>query len=113
MLKFVEWREGGKTEFCPDVAGFCPGVSRFLSLCDRGLSWSAVNIGGRTFRMSSVCSGENLVKSGVDSGVVASVVSGVPVHADLPRARARGEQHTIREGRFKGSFAVNTGEMST
>lgn len=54
--------------------------------------------------MSSVCSGENLVKSGVDSGVVASVVSGVPVHADLPRARVRGEQHMIREGRIKGSL---------
>ena len=104
MLKFVEWREGVKTEFCPSVAGFCPGVSRFLSLCDRSLSWSAVNNKGGTFRMSSYYSSENLVKRSVDSGAVASVVSGVPVHADLPRARARREQHTMREGRIKGSL---------
>jgi len=107
--KFVNRDREARTEFCPDVAGFCPGVSRFLSLCDRSLSWSAVNNMWETFCMSSVCSSENPVKSGGDSGAVASEVSGVPVHADLPRARARGEQHTIREGRFKGSLCSKYG----
>ncbi len=100
----VERHREVKTEFCPDVAGFCPGVAWILSLSDRSLSWSALNMMGGTFRMCSDCSRENLVKSGTDSGVVASVVSCVPVHAELPRARARREEHTLRRASIKGSF---------
>ena len=43
---FAERRRGVKTEFCPNVAGFCPGVSgnltwsgRFLSCCALCLKW--------------------------------------------------------------------------
>ena len=100
----VERHREVKTEFCPDVAGFCPGVAWILSLSDRSLSWSALNKMGGTFCMRSDCSRENPMKSGADSGVVASVVSRVPVHADLPRARARGEEHTLRRTSIKGSF---------
>ena len=85
---FVEGQLGVKTEFCPDVAGFCPGASRILSLSDRNLSWSAVNIGGRTLRTSSICSTEMPVKNVRNSGESESVVRPVPVHDDLPRARA-------------------------
>ena len=100
----VERHREVKTEFCPDVAGFCPGVAWILSLSDLSLSWSALNKLGGTFRMCSDCSSENPMKSGADSGVFASVVSLVPVHAELPRARARREEHTLRRTSIKGSF---------
>ncbi len=82
---------GVKTEFCPDVAGFCPGVSWILSSSGRGVSWFALNIGRRTFRIGSECSGGNGVKSGGGSGGCGALVVTVPVGVDPPRARARGE----------------------
>ena len=82
---------GVKTKFCPDVAGFCPRVSWILSSSGRGVSWFALNIGGRTFRIGSEYSGGNRVKSGGGSGGCGALVATVPVGVDPPRARARGE----------------------
>ncbi|MBN71590.1 MAG: hypothetical protein CME32_20185 [Gimesia sp.] len=90
-LNFAERDVGVKTEFCPDVAGFCPGVSGILSSSGRGVSWFALNIGRRTFRIGSECSGGNGVKSGGGSGGCGALVVTVPVGVDPPRARARGE----------------------
>ncbi|QDU00902.1 hypothetical protein V6x_05790 [Gimesia chilikensis] len=87
----VERQQGVKTKFCPDVAGFCPRVSWILSSSGRGVSRFALNIGGRTFRIGSDCSGGNRVKSGGGSGGCGALVVTVPVGVDPPRARARGE----------------------
>ena len=87
----VERQQGVKTKFCPDVAGFCPRVSWILSWSGRGVSWFALNIGGRTFRIGSECSGGNRVKRGGGSGGCGALVATVPVGVDPPRARARGE----------------------
>ncbi len=40
---FAERRRGVKTEFCPNVTGFCPGVSRSLSWSGRFLSCCALS----------------------------------------------------------------------
>ncbi len=45
MLNSVEGRGGVKTEFCPDVAGFCHPLSRILSASGRNVSWCAMNNG--------------------------------------------------------------------
>ena len=82
-------REGVKTEFCPDVAGFCPGVAWILSLFGRGLSWCALNWEGLTLRSGACCFGRQMVKIGGGAGELRSEVGRVPVLGDVPRARAR------------------------
>ncbi len=86
----AEGRGGVKTEFCPDVAGFCPGVSGILSHSDRGLSASALPW-GRLFRRGAQCSGEKQVKSEGSGGADVTVVREMQCSEDAPRARARWE----------------------
>ncbi|MEQ8855108.1 hypothetical protein [Gimesia sp.] len=90
-LNFPEGDGGVKTKFCPDVAGFCPGVSGILSSSGRGVSWFALNLGKGTFCIGSECFGGNRVKSGGGSGGCGALVATVPVGVAPPRARARGE----------------------
>ena len=53
--------------------------------------------------------GEFVVKNGVSSGVDSSVVPTVLVDVTVPRARARRDQHTHREGRFKSClFSISS-----
>ncbi|MFI4851138.1 MAG: hypothetical protein ACIAZJ_18650 [Gimesia chilikensis] len=86
----VEGRVGVKTEFCPNVAGFCPGVSGILSHSDRGLSASALPW-GRLFRRGAQCSGEKQVKSEEVDGADVTVVREMQCSEDASRARARRE----------------------
>ncbi|QDU05806.1 hypothetical protein V6x_55480 [Gimesia chilikensis] len=86
----VEGRGGVKTEFCPNVARFCPGVSGILSHSGRGLSASALPW-GRLFRRGAQCSGEKQVKSEGVGGADVTVVLEMQCSEDAPRARARRE----------------------
>ncbi len=86
----VEGHGGVKTEFCPNVAGICPGVSGILSHSDRGLSASALPW-GRLFRRGAQCSGEKQVKSEGSGGADVTVVLEMQCSEDASRARARRE----------------------
>ena len=98
---FVEGHGGVKTEFCPDVARFCPGVSGILSHSDRGLSASAL-LCGRLFRRGAECSGEKQVKSEGAGGADVRVVREMQCSEDAPRARARWEPGYDLEGVDQG-----------
>ncbi len=97
----VEGRGGVKTEFCPDVARFCPGVSGILSHSDRGLSASAL-LYGRLFHRGAQCSGEKQVKSEGSGGADVTVVREMQCSEDAPRARARWEPGYDLEGVVQG-----------
>ena len=97
----VEGHGGIKTEFCPDVAGICPGVSGILSHSDRGLSASALPW-GRLFRRGAQCSGEKQVKSEGSGGADVTVVREMQCSEDAPRARARWEPGYDLEGVDQG-----------
>ena len=97
----AEGRGGVKTEFCPDVAGFCPGVSGILSHSDRGLSASALPW-GRLFRRGVQCSGEKQVKSEGSGGADVTVVLEMECSEDASRARARWESGYDLEGVDQG-----------
>ncbi len=86
----VEGRGGVKTDFCPNVAGFCPGVSGILSHSGRGLSASAL-LCRRLLRRGAQCSGEKQVKSEESGGADGRVVREMQCSEDAPRARARWE----------------------
>ncbi len=97
----VEGRGGVKTEFCPNVAGFCPGVSGILSHSDRGLSASAL-LCGRLFRRGAECSGEKQVKIAGVGGADVTLVREMQCSEDAPRARARWEPGYDLEGVVQG-----------
>ena len=97
----AEGRGGVKTEFCPDVAGFCPGVSGILSHSDRGLSASAL-LCGRLFRRGAECSGEKQVKIAGVGGADVTLVREMQCSEDAPRARARWEPGYDLEGVVQG-----------
>ncbi|QDT23774.1 hypothetical protein HG66A1_55980 [Gimesia chilikensis] len=97
----VEGHGGVKTEFCPNVAGFCPGVSGILSQSGRGLSASALPC-GRLFRRGAQCSGEKQVKSAGVGGADVRVVREMQCSEDAPRARARWEPGYDLEGVVQG-----------
>ena len=103
-VNFVKWRLGVKTEFCPLVPGFCPGLSGILSCCDRFVSWFALNIEGLTLRSSAICSSRQPVKSDGDSAVVASLVPDVLVQITCLAREPKLEQHTHRREAIKGSL---------
>ncbi|QDT28200.1 hypothetical protein [Gimesia panareensis] len=85
---FAESFVGIRTKFCPNVAGLCPVFVLIVSIFGQNLSRFG-QIRGRTIRTGSNCSSKNLVKIDDVSGAFASLVRRVPVHVDLPRARAR------------------------
>ena len=79
---------GVKTKFCPDVAGFCPGLSRNLSRCVLNLS-SCGRLLSSIFRTGVAETGVERVNMGGDSGAEVSLVRRVSVLNQVPRARAR------------------------
>ncbi len=79
---------GVKTKFCPDVAGFCPGLSRNLSRCVLNLSGCG-RLLSSIFRNGSIETGVERVNMGGDSGAEVSLVRRVSVLNQVPRARAR------------------------
>ena len=79
---------GVKTKFCPDVAGFCPGLSRNLSRCVLNLSGCG-RLLGSIFRTGASETGVERVNMGGDSGADVSLVRRVSVLNQVPRARAR------------------------
>ncbi len=79
---------GVKTKFCPDVAGFCPGLSRSLSRCVLNLSGCG-RLLGSIFRTGAAETGVERVNMGGDSGAEVSLVRRVSVLNQVPRARAR------------------------
>ena len=97
----VEGHGGVKTEFCPNVARFCPGVSGILSHSGRGLSASAL-LCGRLFRRDAQCSGEKQVKTEGFGGADVTVVREMQCSEDAPRARARREPGYDLEGVDQG-----------
>jgi len=105
----AEGRGGVKTEFCPDVAGFCPGVSGILSHSDRGLSASAL-LCGRLFRRGAQCSGEKQMKIAGVGGADVTLVREMQCSEDAPRARARWEPGYDLEGVDQGQSVQAVGE---
>ncbi|QDT87583.1 hypothetical protein MalM14_52700 [Gimesia chilikensis] len=97
----AEGRGGVKTEFCPDVAGFCPGVSGILSHSGRGLSASAL-LCRRLFRRGAQCSGEKQMKIAGVGGADVTLVREMQCSEDAPRARARWEPGYDLEGVDQG-----------
>ena len=100
-VNFVKWRLGVKTEFCPLVPGFCPGLSGILSCCDRFVSWFALNMEGRTLRTGVLCSSIQSVKSDADSAVVSALVQDVLVQITCLAREPDVKQDTFRQKRFQ------------
>ena len=94
---------GGKTKFCPDVAGFCPGLSRNLSRCVLNLSGCG-RLLGSVFRTGAAETGVERVNMGGDSGAEVSLVRRVSVLNQVPRARARFRRGYGSAGGDQGRF---------